>query len=366
MLTEQLKKYYVDFDTAMGKGTGYFRQVEKYTGQNREFFDFFKELYKKNNFLNVKPQTTPKIPRIIHQIWIGPRKIPKKLQKYQASWIEKNPGWEYKLWTNEEVTNYTFANPKLKYLFDLPLTLGERVDVLRYDILYQFGGIYADLDCICLQSFDIFAYHYDFFAGIFQPMFATMDTAIFLQNCLVGAKAKHPIIKEVALLMYENWENVKNKEDEASTTLQRTFLSLTYAVISEKRKDKNDNIDIVMPPSYFFPIIPYPVFDFIIRGLKEVILGIFIPEIAPYYSFKDYSFSHHYSSKEWLKDIYSTIRFNSPVWSLFDLKDWILFFTSKLFYKNIQKKIARETFEDLLARSKNNKNKDLTRTLAIY
>jgi hypothetical protein len=337
LLKEQLEKYYVDFDIAMGKGTGYFQQIEKYADQNREYFNFFKELYEKNNFLKVEHQEIPKIPKIIHQIWIGNRKIPQKLHEYQQTWIEQNPDWEYKLWTNKEVKKYTFANEELKFLFSQSLTIGERVDVLRYDILYQYGGIYADCDCICLKPFDVFAYRYDFFAGVFQPMFATMETAVFLQNCLVGAKPRHPIIKKIASLMYENWDNVNNKEDAASTTLQRTFLSLTYAVVSESGKD--NNIDIVMPPSYFFPIVPYPVFDLMIRGLKDTILGIFRPELAPYSSFKEYSFSHHYSSKEWLKDIYSTIRFNSPIWSLFNLKDWTLFLTSKLFYKNIQKKI---------------------------
>ncbi|MGB8702355.1 MAG: glycosyltransferase [Thermosynechococcaceae cyanobacterium] len=334
----------------MGQGTGYFKQIEKYTDQNRKYFNFFKELYKKNNLLKVEPQEIPKIPKIIHQIWIGNRQIPHNLNEYQKTWIEKNPDWEYKLWTNEEVKEYTFCNEELKFLFSQSLTLGERVDVLRYDILYQYGGIYADCDCICLKPFDIFAHRYDFFAGIFQPMFATMENAVFLQNCLVGAKPKHPIIKKIALLMHQNWDDVKNEEDAASTTLQRTFLSLTHAVVSASGQD--NNIDIVMPPSYFFPIVPYPVFDLMIRGLKETVSGFFYSELAPYSSFKEYSFSHHYSSKEWLRDIYSTISFDSPIWSLFSLKDWILFLRSKLFYKNIQKKIGRETFEELMNRSK--------------
>ncbi len=40
LLKEQLRKYYVEFDTAMGKRTGYFRQVEKYKGRNQETFNW--------------------------------------------------------------------------------------------------------------------------------------------------------------------------------------------------------------------------------------------------------------------------------------------------------------------------------------
>lgn len=349
LLKEQLQKYYVDFDIAMGKGTGYFRQIEKYKGQNQESFIFFKNLYEKNSFLKVEPQDNPKIPKIIHQIWIGNRQLPSKLQEYRKTWKEQNPDWEYKIWTNEQVRNYTFNNKELKFLFDQPLTLGERVDVLRYDILYQYGGIYADCDCVCLKSFDIFVYCYDFFAGMFPPMFATMETAVFLQNCLVGAKPKHPVIKELASLLVKNWDNIEYKDDEFYTTIKRTFYGLTLAAMNQA--GKSNNTDIVMPPPYFSPIITYPVFDLMIRGFRDTILGSFNKNLAPYSSFKDCSFAHHYSTKEWVKDIYSTITFKHQGWTLFNLKDWWLLLAAKTQNKSDHKQIARQTFDELISRS---------------
>lgn len=349
LLKEQLQKYYVDFDIAMGKGTGYFRQIEKYKAQNLESFNFFKTLYEKNHFLKVEPQDNPKIPQIIHQIWIGNRPIPSKLQEYQKTWREQHPDWEYKMWTNEEVKNYTFVNQELKFLFDQALTLGERVDVLRYDILYQYGGIYADCDCICLKPLDVFVYCYDFFAGMFPPMFATMETAVFLQNCMIGAKPQHPVIKRLASLLVQNWDNnLEYKDDEFYTTIKRTFFGLTLAAIDEAGKD--NNIDIVMPPPYFNPIATYPVFDMMTRGFKDTIMGVFNKELAPYSSFKDYSFAHHYSTKEWIKDIYSTISFKHTGWTLFNLKDWWLFLTAKAQSKSGKKQITRQTFEELISR----------------
>ena len=119
LLKKQLKENYVEFDLAMGKGSGYYKQVKKYSGENKKRFEFFKEIYEKNNFLKVEPQTTTKIPKIIHQIWIGNRQIPKELQKYQLTWKKENPDWEYKLWTNEEVKNYSFLNrPPAKILIN--------------------------------------------------------------------------------------------------------------------------------------------------------------------------------------------------------------------------------------------------------
>ena len=39
------------------------------------------------------------IPKIIHQIWIGPRPAPEKLM---ATWKEKNPSFEYIRWSEKE------------------------------------------------------------------------------------------------------------------------------------------------------------------------------------------------------------------------------------------------------------------------
>ncbi|WP_298919141.1 hypothetical protein [uncultured Nostoc sp.] len=114
--------------------------------------------------------------------------------------------------------------------------------------------------------------------------------------------------------------------------------------------NQDGNIDIFMPPSYFLPIVPYPVLDIMIRGLPETTLGLFQKELAPYSSFKEYSFSHHYSHKEWAKDIISTMTFKHRGWTLLGLTDWFLLVKLKLFERQVQRKNARQTFEQFLAR----------------
>jgi len=178
-------------------------------------------------------------------------------------------------------------------------------------------------------------------------MFATVERAILLQNCLVGAKPGHPIIKKIAVLLNENWEKLEYRDDEFYTTIKRTFYALTLATLDEA--GKSNNIDIAMPPSYFLPISPYPVFDLMIRGLKDTVIGLFDKNLAPYSSFKDCSFAHHYSHKEWLKDIYSTIGFKHLGWTLFNLKDWWLFLTSKMQNKSHRVRLARQTFNQIIS-----------------
>ena len=52
------------------------------------------------------------IPKKIHQIWIGPKTLPKKYINWMRSWRELNKDWEYILWTDNEIKNLDFFNQK--------------------------------------------------------------------------------------------------------------------------------------------------------------------------------------------------------------------------------------------------------------
>ena len=45
-----------------------------------------------------------KIPKIIHQIWIGPKPIPDQYKEFSQKMIEMHPDWEYHLWGHEIFT----------------------------------------------------------------------------------------------------------------------------------------------------------------------------------------------------------------------------------------------------------------------
>jgi len=86
------------------------------------------------------------IPRIIHQIWLGPLKPP---QEAMDSWVKKHPGWTYILWTEENL-------PKLinRQAFDESDNYPQKADILRYELLSQYGGVYMDADVHCLKAID--------------------------------------------------------------------------------------------------------------------------------------------------------------------------------------------------------------------
>ena len=97
----------------------------------------------------VKEIDTPKtkIPKIIHQIWIGNKECP--YTDYMKTWKEKNPTWEYILWTNDDL-------PELvnQEAFDSIKEFCWKADILRYELLYRYGWVYADADLECLEPLE--------------------------------------------------------------------------------------------------------------------------------------------------------------------------------------------------------------------
>lgn len=98
-----------------------------------------------------------KIPKIIHQVWIGDKPAPKR---WMQTWQEHHPDWEYVLWDNEMVRGMVIPNgwlcaaaPQFDFYWKQKRWHG-CADILRYAILYYFGGFMPCADEECLRPTD--------------------------------------------------------------------------------------------------------------------------------------------------------------------------------------------------------------------
>lgn len=95
-------------------------------------------------------ENTNVIPKIIHQIWIGSKTPPTKLM---STWREKNPDFEYIYWNEEEM-----AKRNIKFICQSKIDeieeINGKADIIRWELLYHYGGVFLDADCICIEPFD--------------------------------------------------------------------------------------------------------------------------------------------------------------------------------------------------------------------
>ena len=99
------------------------------------------------------------IPKSIHWIWLGPHAMP---EEPMTSWIKHHGDFHQTLWTDHHIYNTTtttttndagawFNQAALFYAMDHGM-YGMASDILRLEILYQYGGVYIDIDYYCVDS----------------------------------------------------------------------------------------------------------------------------------------------------------------------------------------------------------------------
>ena len=94
------------------------------------------------------------IPRIIHQTWAS-NVIPQHLRRYQESWLQHHPKWEYRFWddkANDTLIAEHYPEFADHYRRVTPTIL--RVDLVRLAYLHRHGGVYADLDYEVIRPLD--------------------------------------------------------------------------------------------------------------------------------------------------------------------------------------------------------------------
>lgn len=177
-----------------------------------------------------------KIPKIIHQLWIGDKPMPQKLMN---TWKSKNSNYEYILWTEKEIK-------KRKIIFecqdaiDKMSEINGKADIMRWELLYNYGGIFIDADSICVEPLDDFFLEKEGFAGfenenVRKGLVAT-GTMGFIKN--------HPLCKDAI-------EWVKSN-DSCPETCQKRAWATVGPVLLTNLLNSGKYSDFHVYPSYYF------------------------------------------------------------------------------------------------------------------
>jgi mannosyltransferase OCH1-like enzyme len=89
------------------------------------------------------------INKIIHQIWVGKYPLPERETRLSKEIKEKHTNYEYHLWTDDNLPDIP---ERLKDMYELMYSKKDYVycaDMLRWLVVYQYGGWYLDIDWEC-------------------------------------------------------------------------------------------------------------------------------------------------------------------------------------------------------------------------
>jgi len=125
------------------------------------------------------------IPKIIHYCWLSKDPIPEALKTYMDTWKVKLPDYEFMLWNFDrfDINSSIWvkeAFEKKKYAF--------AADYIRLYSVYNYGGIYLDMDVEVLKTFNPF---------LNTSLLMGYEESGYLEMAVIGSIKKHPFIKAI-------------------------------------------------------------------------------------------------------------------------------------------------------------------------
>lgn len=121
------------------------------------------------------------IPRVIHFIWLG-SSLPDWAVTNVESWQRYHLGYQIKVWSD-----YNLPGMENRGLFDRVPSYAQKADILRYELLFRFGGLYVDTDTVCYKGLEPIISDYASFCG-------SHDEAEIAIGCL-GSVPGHPMYR---------------------------------------------------------------------------------------------------------------------------------------------------------------------------
>lgn len=195
------------------------------------------------------------IPKIIHQLWIGDKPRP---DIFMETWREKhiNMGYEYILWNEEEFEKRNFKS-SLQDKIDQMEEINGKADILRWEILYEYGGIFIDADSVCLHPIDelindkaFFCYENEHARGAGWSDEYGLALSHSHPTLSTGTMAfpKHHDLPKMAI------EWIKTHNISHKSTNYRAWVTVGPGLLT-RLYFKNEWNDIIIYPSYYF--LPY-------------------------------------------------------------------------------------------------------------
>lgn len=197
-------------------------------------------------FCNRSIASVANIPKSIHMIWLGSPPTP--FVKFAiASWKKHHPLWDLKLWTDEQIKELTWSHPKSEFLFKNAKNWAEKSDILRFEILYQYGGVYADTDAVCLKPLDsLIESGLSFFACFEENKIQHLGCSLIGSAVIIAAQ-NHPIFHRCLDYSSSEAENPKAKQYIRSGPGPLT--QACYEALEAGHQDL-----LILPCTYFYPL----------------------------------------------------------------------------------------------------------------
>jgi mannosyltransferase OCH1-like enzyme len=187
------------------------------------------------------------VPKIIHQVWIG-GEPPNQISECLKTVVKANSSFQYFLWDEHKILNDfcgQFPNQKdrVTQLLNLQIYNAAKVDLIRFIILLEIGGIYVDADFQFLNPIPHF---------FLESEVILAAEPFGLTNALIGMTPNHPLARN---MVEHIWSNICEMPITSSNVLSSTGPVQLQRVVNTI--DLYNNYKVFIFPPHLLGLVPF-------------------------------------------------------------------------------------------------------------
>ncbi len=245
--------------------SSFFQEWSRLNEEHPLYSTIFNKLLSKSNADN--------IPKIFHFIWIGKEQLPIVYQDYFESWIKEHPDYVFCFWNDDNI-------PKLVYqdIYDKSSRYAMKADILRYELLTIFGGVYVDCDFLCCKNIDCIINN--------KKGFSAYESKDYIAIGIMGFIKEHPFLLKLLNVMSFHLELFKEEKYIPLLTGPIFFTNIWKQYLEQNLLEDENNLFAFTPETFY----EYTYEDKIIHKRIEVDKS------------KDYQYAIHTWGHSWSDD----------------------------------------------------------------
>lgn len=193
------------------------------------------------------------IPKIIHWCWLSDDPVPARLQKCMDSWKVYLPDYEFIHWNFQR-----FPKGKSKWVDDAfaHKKYAFAADYIRLYALYNYGGIYLDMDVEVLKTFNPFLKlktmicWQNAIGGLEVAAFGVEKGSKWVKECLDGYDGASFVKEDGSFEMLPLPQRIENELRNHNFMLQDINSIEEASAVSEEKSIPIFPCDVFSPKSY--------------------------------------------------------------------------------------------------------------------
>jgi inositol phosphorylceramide mannosyltransferase catalytic subunit len=168
------------------------------------------------------------IPRVIHRVWLGPDQVPAIFGHYAESWKKHHPAWEMRLWRDD-----TLPTLSCQAEYEKETAFKTRYDIVRLEILRQFGGVIVDMDVEAIRPLDPLLLGVEAFVGRISGR--------HIGNQVLGAVPHHPFFEDAVERLHSTANLARTSSEAAGKDFLRRLVT-----------EHPEGVTIFPPETFYF------------------------------------------------------------------------------------------------------------------